>query len=154
MHRRKQLKRDIEDVTQEVYKRNQELAQTNKTLSLLRTIDALVLESHTSLKMVSDHITQAITQVTAYPFVGLLTRSSNTREELVLSSWSGSDWLGKQHDQTLGYGKPVHVKLTHPWFSQIETSRMVALDSLPDEQMADFLGCTPPISGVSKRNYP
>ena len=97
--KRKQLERDIEHITGEMYKRNKELAETNKTLSLLRTIDALVLESHASLKMVSEHITEAITQVTDYPFVGLLTRSSHTREELVLSGWSGSDWLGKQPDR-------------------------------------------------------
>ena len=143
MHRRKQLKRDFEDVTHEVYKRNKELADTNKTLSLLRTIDALVLESHTSLKMVSEHITQAITQVTDYPFVGLLTRSSHTREELVLNSWSGSDWLGRQPDPTLGYGKPLHIKLAHPWFSQIGTSTMISLDDLSDEDLAGFLGCKP-----------
>ena len=50
--RKKQLERDIEHITAEMYKRNKELAETNKTLSLLRTIDALVLESHTSVKMV------------------------------------------------------------------------------------------------------
>ncbi len=143
MHRRKQLKRDIEDVTKEIYQRNKELAETNKTLSLLRTIDALVLESHTSLRMVSEHIAQAITQVTDYPFVGLLTRSSNTREELVLSGWSGSDWLGKQPDPNLGLGRPMHIKLTHPWFTQIESTKMVSLDELDDAQLADFLGCPP-----------
>jgi signal transduction histidine kinase len=141
--RRKQLERDIEHITAEMYKRNKELAETNKTLSLLRTIDALVLESHSSLKMVSEHITEAITQVTDYPFVGLLTRSSQTREELVLSGWSGSDWLGKQPDPTFGFSRPVHVKLTHPWFAQIEDTKMVSLDNLTSEQLADFLGCQP-----------
>jgi uncharacterized protein YaaN involved in tellurite resistance len=65
--KRKQLERDIEHVTEEMYKRNKELAETNKTLSLLRTIDALVLESHASLKAVCEHITEAITQATDYP---------------------------------------------------------------------------------------
>jgi signal transduction histidine kinase len=142
--KRKQLERDIEHITGEMYKRNKELAETNKTLSLLRTIDALVLESHASLKMVSEHITQAITQVTDYPFVGLLTRSSHTREELVLSGWSGSDWLGRQpDDNNLGLEKPVHIKLIHPWFAQIESSRMVSLAGLDDEQLSAFLGCHP-----------
>jgi signal transduction histidine kinase len=142
--KRKQLERDIEHITGEMYKRNKELAETNKTLSLLRTIDALVLESHASLKMVSEHITEAITQVTDYPFVGLLTRSSHTREELVLSGWSGSDWLGKQPDtSSLGFGRPLHVKLTHPWFTQIESTRMVSLDDLSDSDLAGFLGAHP-----------
>jgi signal transduction histidine kinase len=139
--KRKQLEHNIERITGEMYKRNKELAETNKTLSLLRTIDALVLESHTSLKMVSEHITQAITQVTDYPFVGLLTRTSHTREELVLSGWSGSDWLGKQPEPMLGFGKPLHIKLMDPWFAQIESTKMVSLDDLSDAHLANFLGC-------------
>ncbi len=141
--RRKQLERDIEHITQEMYKRNKELAETNKTLSLLRTIDALVLESHASLKMVSEHITEAITQAADYPFVGLLTRSSHNRDELVLSGWSGSDWLGKQPDATLGLGKPLHARLMHPWFAQIGSTKLLPLDGLQDTQLADFLGCQP-----------
>jgi signal transduction histidine kinase len=142
--KRKQLERDIEHITGEMYKRNKELAETNKTLSLLRTIDALVLESHASLKMVSEHIAQAITQVTDYPFVGLLTRSSHTREELVLSGWSGSEWLGKQPDDaSLGFGKPLHIKLNHVWFTQIESTKMLSLDGLEESRLADFLGCPP-----------
>jgi signal transduction histidine kinase len=139
--KRRQLERDIEHITGEMYKRNKELAETNKTLSLLRTIDALVLESHASLQMVSEHITQAIVQVAGYPFVGLLTRSSHTREELVLSSWCGRDWLGKQTDPTLGLGKPLHIKLTHPWFAQIESTRWVSLEALSDADLGAILGC-------------
>lgn len=153
--KRKQLERDIEHITGEMYKRNKELAETNKTLSLLRTIDALVLESHSSLKMVSEHITEAITQVTDYPFVGLFTRSSQTREELVLSGWSGSDWLGsKQPEPNLGFSRPVHVKLTHPWFNQIESTKMVPLDNLTSEQLADFLGCQPSDVKRARRRIP
>jgi hypothetical protein len=73
--KRKQLERDIEHITEEMYKRNKELADTNRTLSLLKTIDALVLESNATLKMVCEHITEAITQTAEYPFVGLFTRS-------------------------------------------------------------------------------
>lgn len=141
--RRRQLERDLEHITQEMYRRNKELAETNKTLSLLRTIDALVLESHASLRMVAEHITEAIVQATEYPFVGLLTRSSHTREELVLSGWSGSDWLGKQPDPVLGLGKPLHVQLMHPWFTQIGSTAIISLENLPEAQLAEFVGCRP-----------
>ncbi len=152
--KRKQLERDIEHVTQEMYRRNKELAETNKTLSLLRTIDALVLESHTSLRMVSAHITEAITQVTDYPFVGLMTRSSHTREELVLSGWSGAEWLGKQPDATLGSGKPLHIKLMNPWFPQIERSKLLSLDHVQNAQIADFLDWSPSAVKDLKKKLP
>lgn len=143
MHSRKQLKRHIERATDEALARNRQLAKTARTLALLKTIDALALESHISLKMVAEHITEAITQAAGYPFVGLLTRSSHTREELVLNGWSGSDWLGRQNDPNLGLGRPLHIRLTHPWFAQIESSTLVSVDSLSDADLAAFLGVKP-----------
>ena len=44
--RKKTLQTTLQEISQQMYVRNKELAETNKTLSLLRTIDALVLESH------------------------------------------------------------------------------------------------------------
>lgn len=139
--KRKQLEHDIEHITEEMYKRNKELAETNKTLSLLRTVDALVLESHTSLKIVCEHITEAITQVTDYPFVGLFTRSSHTSENLSLYGWSGSEWLGK--DQPLpGFSKPLHLKIGDSWLSEPGSSHLVPLEGLSSGQMAHYLDCS------------
>jgi signal transduction histidine kinase len=146
--KRKQLERDIEHITGEMYKRNKELAETNKTLSLLRTIDALVLESHATLRMVSEHITEAIVQVTDYPFVGLLTRSRHNKGELVLNGWSTVHKPEDKSVMTLGFSKPLHVSLTHPWFSLIEDSRLISLEDLPDETMAAFLDC--PVGDVKR----
>jgi signal transduction histidine kinase len=140
--KRKQLERDIEHITGEMYKRNKELAETNKTLSLLRTIDALVLESHATLRMVSEHITEAITQVTSYSFVGLLTRSTHSKAELVLNGWSTAESLGKA-TPNLGFGKPVRVPLDDPWFGQIDSTKLISLENLSNEVLADFLSCPP-----------
>lgn len=134
----RQLERDLEHVTQEMYLRNKELAETNKILSLLGTIDALVLESHTSLKMVCEHITEAIVQTTDYAFVGLLTRSSRTRDELILNGWSGSGWLGKE--MPLGISRPLHLKLAHPWFAEPASTRLISLEGLSEQGVADLLG--------------
>jgi signal transduction histidine kinase len=41
--KRRQLEQNLEHITQEMYKRNKELTETNQTLSLLRQIDELVL---------------------------------------------------------------------------------------------------------------
>jgi signal transduction histidine kinase len=137
--RKKQLQTMLNHVSQEMYTRNKELAETNKTLSLLRTIDALVLESHTTLQMVTEHITEAITQAADFAFVGLMTRSAHSDDELELSSWSGSAWMGKKF--TLGLSQPLHLKLIHPWFGRIESTTLVSLESYTDTQLAEFLGC-------------
>ena len=140
--KRKQLERDIEHITEEMYKRNRELAETNKTLSLLRTIDSLVLESHSTLRMVCQHIAEAITQVTDYPFVGLLTRSRHSEDLLILNGWSVGGYTDHPDLSTLGFSKPVHIKLDHSWFGQVENTALVSLEALSDEQLAEFLQCT------------
>lgn len=152
--KRKQLERDIEHITGEMYRRNKELAETNKTLSLLRTIDALVLESHATLKMVSEHITEAIIQATDYPFVGLLTRSTHSKEELVLNGWSTAAGMGQKTAPELGFSKPLHVKLAHPWFGEITSSKLVSLETVASEELAGFLGCPPGDIERVKRHLP
>lgn len=135
--KRKQLERDIEHITAEMYRRNKDLADTNKTLSLLQTIDALVLEPHTSLKMVCEHITQAIAQATDYPFVGLFTRPSHLSEELTLYGWNGKQFLGT--DQANKHlGRPIHLDLSNPWFSSSDSSTLLSLATLTLEEIVAF----------------
>ena len=137
--KRRKLERDIEHITAEMYKRNKELAETNKTLSLLRTIDALVLESHASLQLVTQHITEAVTEVTGYPFVGLLTRSRHNTVEMVLNGWSSSGWQGRS--VKLNFSQPLHLQLSNSWFSEPHITQLVSLEGFSDEELAKFLGC-------------
>jgi signal transduction histidine kinase len=138
--KKRQLQRDIDHITEEMYRRNKELADINKTLSLLRTIDALVLESRANLMTVCEQITEAITQATDYAFVGLLTREDRTRDELVLNSWSGSSAWRRQ-DVSLGFSQPLHLKLAHEWFTQPANSQLFSLEGLSDQELAALLGC-------------
>src|SRR5437868_13919795 len=78
----KKLEQDLEHVTQEMYRRNKELADTNRTLSLLRTIDNLVLESHDSIKVLAGQITDAIASATQYRLVAVYGPSSLKTERL------------------------------------------------------------------------
>src|SRR5688572_32420288 len=51
-----QLQRELEHVNHEIYRRNLELAQTNKTLALLQAIDSLVLDGdRKSTRLNSSH---------------------------------------------------------------------------------------------------
>jgi signal transduction histidine kinase len=152
--KRKQLERDIEHITAEMYKRNKELADTNKTLSLLGAIDALVLESHTSLKVVSEHITEAIAQATGYDFVGLFSRGfALSSEKLTLTGWSGADWPGKAENRDIG--RPLHLKLHHEWFSSpLENVRLLKQTDLKDELAVELMGCTLAELNNLKRQVP
>ncbi len=136
--RRKQLERDIEHVTGEMYKRNRELAETNKLLSLLRTIDILALESQASVKVICEHITQAISQATDYPFVGLFTRSAHSKDHLTLFGWSGKDLVGRE--LTITFSKPLHLQLTDPWLQLPLKSELIALEEMATSDIAAQLG--------------
>lgn len=139
--KRRQLERDIEHITAEMYRRNRELAETNKTLSLLRTIDALVLEPHASLKMVCEHIAEAIGQATDYPFVGILTRAARDKDEVVLRGISTAG-LGIQMEPGYGLSRPLRASLTHPWFSELTRANLIDLADKADETMVQFLNCS------------
>ncbi|MDB5171130.1 MAG: hypothetical protein JWO35_824 [Candidatus Saccharibacteria bacterium] len=140
MVRKKKLQTMLDSVSQQMYARNKELAETNKTLSLLRTIDALVLESHASLKLVCEHITQAITQATDYPFVGLFTRASHSKDEMRLYGWSGKDWLGS--DLPTGVTRPIHLNKDNPWLDEPGISHTMSLEEAPVEMVASLLDCS------------
>ncbi len=135
--KRKQLEKDIEHVTEEMYRRNKELADTNRTLSLLQTIDAIVLESHANLKDVCEHITEAITQAAEYAFVGLFTKSNHDREELVLNGWSGKDFLG--HNLALLIRRPIHLALSDEWLHHPDSKRLLSLEELTPKELTQYV---------------
>lgn len=67
---KKQL--EIEKLSEEMYKRNLELAEINQALSLLRTIDDLVLGSHEELAVLCQNIADAIIDKSNFPFVAVM----------------------------------------------------------------------------------
>ena len=78
-NKRKKLEQDLEHVTQEMYRRNFELAEINRTLSLLRTIDSFVLESQNTLAILSKQITDAIVEDSDYPLSSSSQRYASAR---------------------------------------------------------------------------
>src|SRR3954466_1878558 len=79
---KRQLEKDLEHITKEMYLRNKELADTNRILSVLRTIDNLVLSSQASLKELSVQLAHSITDITDYPFIALMGHSEHFPHEI------------------------------------------------------------------------
>src|ERR1700712_3928811 len=88
--KRKQLEQNLAHVTQEMYKQNSELATTNRTLSLLRTIDTLVLGSHESTEYLCGQLAKAITENSEYAWVSIFGKT-HAHERLDLFGWYGSE---------------------------------------------------------------
>jgi signal transduction histidine kinase len=140
LKRRKQLERDVEHITQEMYRRNRELAETNQTLSLLQTIDALALDSEESLTTVCDRIASAIAEMAGFPLVGILTTAENSLAELALHGVSLKDT--KLLGLVLGRRKVVDIAIKPEEWPELTRSRLMSLEDLSDAQIASFLGCT------------
>lgn len=93
--RRKRLEQDLEHVTQEMYVKNLELVSTNTTLSLLRAIDTIVLESQDSLQQLGDQVSKAIINNSSFNSVAIFAKSPHLNSVELF----GSARRGKYHAQ-------------------------------------------------------
>lgn len=74
-------------VAQELYRKNVELAHTNQTLSLLRAIDTLVLESQEGTKELCAGITKALIDSSDYLFAGIFLAEREDSETMQMSGY-------------------------------------------------------------------
>jgi len=62
---------DVKHITEEMYKKNAELAQRNKTLSILRKIDEIILGSVTDLHQIAQEVCSILVSDADYKIVSL-----------------------------------------------------------------------------------
>lgn len=63
------VKGQFEHIAQQMYTQNLALAQTNRTLTILRAIDLLIIEATRDLPKLSEEIADAIIEASGYPMV-------------------------------------------------------------------------------------
>lgn len=66
----------IDRINQEMYKRNLELAETNKTLLLLRAIDEVVLSTVTDMKVAMTTVASTLAKESGFPFAAIYMRDN------------------------------------------------------------------------------
>ncbi len=147
--RRKQLEQDLEHITQEMYRRNLELAQSNKTLSLLRVIDTLVLESQGTLKDLCAQICEAITRSYDYPFVAILGKQREGHR-LPLAGWSAN---GKTKFVDEGSLEKVYLDTAdYPWYTDPRGGKIYVISDLSPPRLSQQLHATEQIVGFMIKN--
>lgn len=106
---------DATHIAQELYGKNVELAHTNQTLSLLRAIDSLVLESQGSTGELCNGISKALLVNSDYLFAGIFAVEKVEGETLSFSGYdlSSSSEVNKALIDTLS---GVTLSTTSPWF--------------------------------------
>lgn len=131
--KKKQLETDLAHLSQEMYKRNLELAEINQALSLLRTIDKLVLESHDELEILCQNISQAIIDHSTYPLVAILANPPH-KDFLELFGWATSY---ASHPEIDRYR--VELDDHDKWLVSPESSITIDLKTLSNESIAHIL---------------
>ncbi len=139
LSKRKQLEQDLAHVNQEMYKRNAELAETNRTLSLLRTIDTLVLQSHDSLAALCDQITKAMVDNSEYSWAAIFGKIPH-HDRLDLFGWrgTGSLLLKRTDDQTA----LAYINGNDDWLSKPARTHIIHLEHSSPATVTDYLHCS------------
>lgn len=140
VNKRKQLEQNLAHVTQEMYKRNIELAATNRTLSLLRTIDSLVLEPYESIEYLCRQLTKAITENSDYAWVSIFGKAQG-HERLDLLGWYGANsHIIQKNTETV---MPAYLSMAEHWLHGNRQAHVLRLWHSNDREMANFLHCKP-----------
>lgn len=139
--RHKKLERDVEHITQEMYRRNRELAETNQTLSLLQTINNLALDSSESLTRLCEKITHIVADTAGIPLLGILTTKTASMSDLELQGLNISDQ--KLWTDVLGRRSKLSVSMEPAWWSNDVHDRLIPLADFSSAQLAGPLGVKP-----------
>src|SRR5690348_14826540 len=115
--RKKNLQTMYEHVSREMYRRNMELAQTNKTLSILRKIDELALESQESLEIFANVLASAIAATGDYPFVSIITQPRTHNTTLQMYGMSTSTPLS---DDDRALFSKIQIERSNEWLKNDE----------------------------------
>lgn len=142
LRRRKQLEQDLEHITQEMYRRNRELAGTNSTLSLLQTINTFALEPQTSLNVICNQITEAVSDATGFPFVAVFTRSDDNFGGLQLRGWQSNDRKLLALLSGIGSKAANRVHLDDSYVADNNRNLTVSFESVKPTDIEQLFNCS------------
>lgn len=118
---------DEHALTQELYRKNVELAHTNHTLSLLRTIDNLVIEPENTLNDLAQGVAEALIKDSNYNF-GILFIKKSRGDALPMQVCGISVQLQSgAMDKDVEEMKQVPLNATDAWFENEELSKSISV---------------------------
>lgn len=133
--KKKQLRQDFEKLSQEMYRRNMELNESNQMLSLLRNIDDAVLDSQAKIDDVSQLVADAVVGL-SYVSMAALFVQTETSEDLELS---GLGW-----DES--FSRPPKLKKDKvrigehiPWLTGPEKTAVIPIHDITPAYLTKLL---------------
>jgi signal transduction histidine kinase len=122
-------------IAQEIYRKNVELAHTNQTLSLLRTIDGLVLAPENTMDDLVSGITRALVENPNYTFSAIFMRQHDDDDYPMALAGLG---LGAgQQSSTLETAdvKKIKMHLDLDWFKSNDYSKTIDLSEAEQPEL-------------------
>ena len=96
------LRNEFEHITRKMYTQNLALSETNRTLTILRAIDLLILESKRDLPHLSVNISEAIVNSSSYLMAGMM--SLNRHNDRLVNMQGFSFGKAEANDAVDGQG--------------------------------------------------
>src|SRR5665213_2540647 len=124
------LRNDFERIAQKMYTQNLALVQTNRTLSILRAIDLLILESSRDLAQLSTDISKAIIESSPYALVAILSLNRYNEHFINLQGFSYSTLLKQSGvaNDSLNLLSGLYMSLDGEWLGGHERNLILNLD--------------------------
>ena len=135
---KRKLGQDLEYVNRELYRRNLELAQSNKTLGLLQAIDTLVLGPDEPLGPLCTGLAEEIVRALDLPYVAILGYPA-PGHDLEVYGWAANDEIS--HDAALMLSR-VKPKGNLGWYKREDKLKFVSIATMPSKKIAEYCGCT------------
>lgn len=132
---------DFERIAQKMYTQNLALSQTNRTLSILRAIDLLVLDSSRNLQQLSTNISQVIIDSSPYAVVAILSLNSNNDNFLNLQGFSYSTALKQSGvaNDSANLLSGLYMTIDGTWLSSRTRNLILDLDTSGSIKQAESL---------------
>ncbi len=136
------LRKDFERIAQRMYTQNLALAQTNRTLSILRDIDILILEPGRDLQQLSTELCNAVIGSSPYAMVSILSLNRYNEHFINLQGHAFSTMLQQSgladNNENLLAG--LYMTLDGDWLSSKERNLVLDLDKLDKLKRVESLG--------------
>lgn len=127
----------IMGITQELYVKNVELAHTNKTLALLRSIDSLVLDQSNSISSIAQAICDQLLYASDYAFAAIGIISEKSSAQYLIEGLSITQRQGTDFKHTDWLKTPITISDEFASGGQFE---LVSLDGPLAKNLHDHLG--------------
>jgi hypothetical protein len=136
------LRHDFERIAQKMYTQNLALAQTNRTLSILRAIDLLILESARDLPQLSADISKAIVESSPYALVTIFSLNRYSEHFINLQGSAYSTLLQQNGvaNDSLNLLTGLYMSLDGDWLSGKDRNLILNLDNPDAAKRLEALG--------------